>query len=418
MVAITSEETEIEVLQCSVENTTSLQDSDGDYDQEEEEEEEEEDDEEEIPVTLGFVEQPKNPNSLLPQFFPSKAGGTPAWLDPVDLPSEKSRNCGICGDPLQFLLQVYAPISGKESTFHRTLFVFMCTSMTCLLQDQHQQWKRRPEKQCRSVKVFRCQLPRSNAYYSSEPPKLDKASRSPRVGALLCNWCGTWKGDKVCSGCRNARYCSEAHQKVHWLKGHKKDHQQMNISSQFSESSTSNGKTTSNQVVTRKFLWTEFEISHEDEAEYEYDTEVSENDYSSSLVVPKKKDEAVEAMMGDFEGDDDRRSWTSFQVRVGKAPEQVLRYTQDSKAKPLWPMASGRPSKVDIPKCNYCFGPLCFEMQILPQLLYFLRVKNDVDSLDWATIAVYTCVDSCETSVAYKEEFAWVQLNSQTTTPP
>ncbi|KAI3903019.1 hypothetical protein MKW92_046800 [Papaver armeniacum] len=417
MVAITSEETEIEVLQCSVESTISLQDSDGDYDQEEEEEEE--DDEEEVPVTLGFVEKPKNPNSLLPQFFPSKAGGTPAWLDPVDLPSEKSRTCGICGDPLQFLLQVYAPISGKESTFHRTLFVFMCSSMTCLLQDQHQQWKRRPEKQCRSVKVFRCQLPRSNAYYSSEPPKLDKASRPPGVGALLCNWCGTWKGDKVCSSCRNARYCSEKHQAVHWRSGHKQACNQINISSQFSESSTSNGKTTSNQaVVASNVLWPEFEISHEDEAEYEYDTEVSENDYSSSLVPPKKKDEAVEAMMGDFEGDDDRRSWTSFQVRVGKAPEQVLRYTQDSKAKPLWPMASGRPSKADIPKCNYCDGPLCFEMQILPQLLYFFGVKNDVDSLDWATIAVYTCVDSCETSVAYKEEFAWVQLNSQTTTQP
>ncbi|KAI3913103.1 hypothetical protein MKW98_007119 [Papaver atlanticum] len=416
MVAITSEETEIEVLQCSVENTFSLQDSDGDYDQEEEE-----DDDEEVPVTLGFVEKPKNPNSLLPQFFPSKAGGTPAWLDPVDLPSEKSRTCGICGNPLQFLLQVYAPISGKESTFHRTLFVFMCSSMTCLLQDQHQQWKRRPEKQCRSVKVFRCQLPRSNAYYSSEPPKLDKACKSPGVGVALCNWCGTWKGDKVCSDCRIARYCSKKHQDDHWClkpEGHKQACKQINISSQFSESSTSNGKNTSIQVVASNVLWTEFEISHEDEAEYEYDTEVSENDYSSSLVLPKKKDEAVEAMMGDFEGDDDRRSWTTFQVRVGKAPEQVLRYTQDSKAKPLWPMASGRPSKADIPKCNYCDGPLCFEMQILPQLLYFFGVKNDVDSLDWATLAVYTCVDSCETSVAYKEEFAWVQLNSQTTAQP
>ncbi|RZC86460.1 hypothetical protein C5167_030545 [Papaver somniferum] len=364
MVAITSEETEIEVLQCSVENTVSLQDSDGDYDQEEEEED---DDEEEVPVTLGFVEKPNNPNSLLPQFFPSKAGGTPAWLDPVDLPSEKSRTCGICGDPLQFLLQVYAPISGKESTFHRTLFVFMCSSMTCLLQDQHQQWKRRPEKQCRSVKVLWCQLPRSNAYYSSEPPKLDRASRSHGVGALLCNWCGTWKGDKVCSSCRNARYCSGKHQSLAPAMG-----KPFQTKVSFKLIALNFGGLA---VVASNVLWPEFEISHEDEAEYEYDTE----------------DEAVEAMMGDFEGDDDRRSWTSFQVRVGKAPEQVLRYTQDSKAKPLWPMASGRPSKADIPKCNYCDGPLCFEMQVFPQLLYFFGVKNDVDSLDWATIAVYTC---------------------------
>ncbi|KAI3841464.1 hypothetical protein MKX03_021113, partial [Papaver bracteatum] len=55
---------------------------------------------------------------------------------------------------------------------------------------------------------------------------------------------------------------------------------------------------------------------------------------------------------------------------------------------------------------------------IFPQLLYFFNVKNNVDSHDWETIAVYTCVDSCETSVSYKEEFSWVHLNSQTTTQP
>ncbi|CAB4307356.1 unnamed protein product [Prunus armeniaca] len=54
-------------------------------------------------------------------------------------------------------------------------------------------------------------------------------------------------------------------------------------------------------------------------------------------------------------------------------------------AKPLWPVSSGRPSKANIPKCSYCAGPLCFEFQ------------NDVDSLDWATIAVYTCEASCDT---------------------
>ncbi|KAI8524110.1 hypothetical protein RHMOL_Rhmol13G0124200 [Rhododendron molle] len=32
------------------------------------------------------------------------------------------------------------------------------------------------------------------------------------VVAMLCNWCRSWKGDKVCSGCRKGRYCSEKHQ--------------------------------------------------------------------------------------------------------------------------------------------------------------------------------------------------------------
>lgn len=50
--------------------------------------------------------------------------------------------------------------------------------------------------------------------------------------------------------------------------------------------------------------------------------------------------------------------------------------------------------------------------QVLPQLLYYFGVKNDVDSLDWATIVAYTCMASCEASVSYKEEFVWVQLSS------
>lgn len=52
-------------------------------------------------------------------------------------------------------------------------------------------------------------------------------------------------------------------------------------------------------------------------------------------------------------------------------------------------------------------------LQVLPQLLYFFHVKDGEDSLDWATIAVYTCEASCEGGASYKEEFAWVQLASQ-----
>lgn len=37
--------------------------------------------------------------------------------------------------------QAYAPITGKESAFHRTLFVFMCPSRNCLLRDQREQCK-------------------------------------------------------------------------------------------------------------------------------------------------------------------------------------------------------------------------------------------------------------------------------------
>lgn len=38
------------------------------------------------------------------------------------------------------------------------------------------------------------------------------------------------------------------------------------------------------------------------------------------------------------------------------------------------------------------------------------------ETLDWGTIIVYTCQESCDKSViSYKEEFVWVQLSPDTT---
>lgn len=83
--------------------------------------------------------------------------------------------------------------------------------------------------------------------------------------APVCHWCGTWKGDKICSSCKKARYCSEKHQvlyveftlidwfltwahildkrplivvcqALHWRTGHKNDCLQLISSSDSSKS--------------------------------------------------------------------------------------------------------------------------------------------------------------------------------------
>ncbi|XP_021812863.1 programmed cell death protein 2-like isoform X2 [Prunus avium] len=371
--------------------------------------EEEEDEEARNSVVLGFVKKPKKARSLLRHFFPSKAGGVPAWLDPENLPSGRSCFCDICDEPLQFVLQVYAP-EEKQSAFHRTLFVFMCTSMVCLRRDQHEQWKCHQDKPSRSVKVFRCQLPRDNPFYSSEPPKKDSTDLPLKAGAALCNWCGSWKGIKRCTGCRRALYCSEKHWVKHSRTGHEHDCQQLRISSQLGDSSSDETTPAVLLKVASNNVWPEYKIIQESESSYETDMP-DDTVCTNSLVSSNRKDDALMSIAENFEGDDDRKSWASFHERIALAPEQVLRYCRIPGAKPLWPVSSGRPSKADIPKCSYCAGPLCFEFQIMPQLLFYFNVKNDVDSLDWATIAVYTCEASCDASVAYKEEFAWVQLS-------
>ncbi|EPS59292.1 hypothetical protein M569_15516, partial [Genlisea aurea] len=362
---------------------------------------EEDDSEDSMPVTLGFVEKAEKPWLLLRQYFPSKAGGAPAWLNPLDLPSGKSSLCDFCGKPLQFLLQVYAPLS-SESAFHRTVFIFMCPSMACLLRDQHEQWKRYPEIPLRSVKVFRCQLPRVNPFYSEEGPDENGTQEPMTPGATLCKWCGTWKGDKICSGCRTARYCSSIHQTAHW-RSHKSSHKV--LCRQKPETSSARE---SESAAASNTLWPEYALAIDEEPELE-----QPSNPDGSLVLSDLKSHVDESMeMMKMQRNNGSKSWASFQERVSLAPDQVLRYCS-SQAKPLWPGSGGQPSKYDIPNCSHCGGPRRFEFQVLPQLLYFFHVEED-DAADWSTIAVYTCQSSCEVgpTLGYKEEFGWVQLDS------
>ena len=61
---------------------------------------------------LGFCERAPA-ETLQRQFFPSKVGGRPAWLDPVDVPTAAQLKCLYTREPLDFLLQVYASVDDE-----------------------------------------------------------------------------------------------------------------------------------------------------------------------------------------------------------------------------------------------------------------------------------------------------------------
>lgn len=395
-------------------------------DTESDEDDEEDGEKEDDRMILGFVQKPENPHSLARHFFPSKAGGTPAWLDPINIPTVMDSCCGICGNPLQFLIQVYAPIEEKDDAFHRTLSVFMCPSMACLQQDQIEQRKLPMEKASRSVKVFRCQLARENPFYPVDPPKHDGHDAPLSSGVALCSWCGTWRGGKICSGCKMVRYCSRQHQVDHWRTGHAADCRQiLSMSTSVVAVNGLTGNCNSSQVVSADgsqndylvkaastHLWPELEIIDEEEGNMDsegLDEQVPEN----AIATNQQKDEEFLRQFTGMEASRDQKHWASFQARISRYPDQVLRYCRSKNAKILWPRLEGQPRITDIPKCTLCEGPRHFEFQILPQLLYFFKVQNDSDSLDWGTIVIYACPTSCRmNSLGYVEEFAWVQLAS------
>lgn len=82
------------------------------------------------PAELGFVEAVPSWR-LRSEQFPSKVGGRPAWLSAAGLPGPPELACPLCGRPMAFLLQVYAPLPGRADAFHRCLFLFCCRTPPC-----------------------------------------------------------------------------------------------------------------------------------------------------------------------------------------------------------------------------------------------------------------------------------------------
>jgi len=162
-------------------------------------------------VELGFVKKTAS-WKLRSKFFPSKVGGKPAWLTLKNLPELSDLTCKSCGQPYIFLLQIYANINESDDTFHRTIYVLMCSNGKCIKRFSNENFV-----------VFRTQLPRKNEFYSFDPPVMDdRSSNSPSAEEhqSLCDLCG-YKASVICEKCSDRNYCSDFHKQRDWDRGHK-----------------------------------------------------------------------------------------------------------------------------------------------------------------------------------------------------
>lgn len=319
---------------------------------------------------LGFVDPLTDPKKLLRHRLCSKVGGRPAWLDPVHLPTPEQLTCKGTGTPYNFLLQVYAPpLEDTEAAFHRTIFVFI-PSKGSELESQG------------AVKALRCQLPRSNPYYSSDPQAKQQRFPSPQHVSRNDPW-------------EVAAY--EAALRA----GH---------------------SATSHPCGVQLFKEMELFVEPEDQS----DTVGAEQQPHIQQLLQNRQDDnnsENDGMENDLIADveaqqsSEDRTFAHFAAVVGDSPDQVIRYCFEEGAEPLWPSERHVPLPKDIPPCPHCRTPRHFEFQILPQLLHYLDVDpEDPQSPDWASIAIYSCPKSCAVSPqaaqsAYVEEFAWVQVH-------
>ncbi|XP_063228563.1 programmed cell death protein 2 isoform X2 [Bacillus rossius redtenbacheri] len=331
------------------------------------------------------------PWKLHSRFFPSKVGGKPAWLDLSNLPSDI--NCKNCGKICVFLCQVYAPFDSHKECFHRTIFVFVCRDSECCKENCN-----------KNFRVFRCQLPRENPYYPFDPPVEDKTWR-PDVTVekfcKVCILCGT-KAPYHCGKCKTLCYCSREHQMLHWKAGHKEK--------------CSDGSSRQDDGSAR-FLLPEFELQTEEDADESVDVEEGAGgDDDEDRRLSEYEQLLRRGCGGTFQGDSsvdadllrlatppEDRAFVAYAARVKDDPEQVLRYERGGA--PLWVSDHHAAQSQDVPPCPLCAAPRSFEFQIFSVLLNHLGLDAVGRSVDWGTLAVYTCRDSCGQGPTYKEEF-------------
>ncbi|XP_020508083.1 programmed cell death protein 2 isoform X1 [Labrus bergylta] len=340
-------------------------------------------------VVLGFLEDAEPWRLLSPQ-FPSKVGGKPAWLSQGGLPSLPGLECEICRLPMAFLLQVYAPISGDDRCFHRTLFLFCCKTRECYTLNDS-----------RCMKVFRSQLSRRNAFYPYNPPSEDEPPHDyePNMSVLspsgvkLCWVCGC-PGTKACSRCHSVTYCGKHHQTLHWKHSHKKEC--------CSQEAT---------VVTSPFVFPESELVTEPEEEGE-DVEEKETkeaeEEAETANCPSIESTLIETDLEEMamHETEDNEVFQRFKKKIAPEPHQVVRYSRGGS--PLWISSKHIPTDQDIPSCT-CGAKRTFEFQVMPQLLNSLCEDSTGASIDWGTLAIYTCSVNCNHDDLYCPEFIWKQ---------
>uniref|UniRef100_A0A2K5CTF2 Programmed cell death protein 2 n=1 Tax=Aotus nancymaae TaxID=37293 RepID=A0A2K5CTF2_AOTNA len=328
------------------------------------------------PVELGFAELAPAWR-LRSEQFPSKVGGRPAGAS--GLPGPEALACALCGRPLAFLLQVYAPLPGRADAFHRGIFLFCCREPPC----------------CAGLRVFRNQLPRKNDFYSYEPPSENPPAETESVclqlksGAHLCRVCGCL-GPKTCSRCHKVYYCSKEHQTLDWRLGHKQACAQADHLDHI--------------IPDHNFLFPEFEIVIETEDEILPEVVEKEDDSEIIGSMGEALEEELDSMAKHESRED--KIFQKFKTQIALEPEQILRYGRG--IAPIWISGENIPQEKDIPDCP-CGAKRVFEFQVMPQLLNYLKADRLGKSIDWGILAVFTCAESCSLGIGYAEEFVWKQ---------
>ncbi|CDR94773.1 programmed cell death protein 2, putative [Babesia bigemina] len=327
------------------------------------------------------------------QFFPSKIGGRPAWLEPENLPQEEAFVCPKCAGVMTFVLQLYAPDDEEPSgdAFHRTIYLFAC-------QPCGTHWR-----------ALRSQLPRTNAHYASHPQPYGMLFPQPDtiIAQRCCPACGLPSDGEPKPG-EQLTFASVVHDFTSYA-GWRALHPRCKIATtqQTLEATLPEALL---RICEGEILEPENYLAHEKELYRKYQEMKAQRGAGDEEELDESEEKAIEAIQEERLVVD--RNFERFCKRT--TPNDVVYYCRDGK--PMW--TSDRAPKLTcattkdapedkevVPVCSNCGGQRSFEFQVLPQMLVHLGPVR----LDFASVAVYTCAASCNLLGQYQEEFVYVE---------
>uniref|UniRef100_A0A915P5Y2 MYND-type domain-containing protein n=1 Tax=Meloidogyne floridensis TaxID=298350 RepID=A0A915P5Y2_9BILA len=338
------------------------------------------------PVFFGIATElePDDLYKLERQYLPlGKVGGFPAWLNPVTIPQSEDLECSVCHSPMAFLLQIYCTNSSEPPhAFHRVLYLFACRKGCANPNDSS------------NFSVFRCQLPRDNQFYSFDGPtplpSTSSASFDPFFNSetfpKLCAVCGCRAG-KRCSKCSKRMYCSRNHQIIDWQTGHREE---CGADEKDHLTCAEKAKLREKQGFTFK----------------EYGIEMDLMIAKENENIKNKNEETIEDDINKIEEEVEDLAFNNFNKIIQQESKQILRYQRGGH----FILATDFSSSPNlIPNCELCGGPRQFEFQLMPYLLSLIDIDSvGGQSLDWATLLIFTCKNSCQSN-EYIKEFIFKQ---------
>ncbi|KAL3081283.1 hypothetical protein niasHT_039760 [Heterodera trifolii] len=330
---------------------------------------------------------------------------------------------------MAFLLQVYCPDEPSHA-FHRTIFIFVCRKGNCSKINA-----------APNFAAFRCQLSRENAFFSAEsalcPSVVGEVSDpffDPSLFARLCVVCGCRAANR-CARCARRWYCGREHQIIDWNTAHKgkceqkptengaKDGDEWDDFAFQSMKSAEKAELRQRHGFTLKEFGIELEAEEEEKSGDGEENEGDEESEEESESEEEGEDEENRRKMAEFEKmseangvsardvdglEESRRdgAFARFSAALARRPEQILRYRRAGVPLLATDHSPGPPSVV--PACERCGEPRQFEMQLMPNLVALMELDSVGQSVDWATLLVYTCGDSCP-GEEYAREFVFKQ---------